>query len=126
MNGHRPKKQIDVARLKADLAAAGVELLSAQCAADRLRLCYSPQDIVAFGERQSLQRAIASAEALYRFFSTIEAQASHLEGPNPESPFELCIPGLRNYYKLYFSTRINSPVDALTATVNLAPSRLDP
>jgi len=51
-----------------------VELLSAQCAADRVRLQYSAQDIVAFAERQTLKRAIASAEALYRYFSQIEAQ----------------------------------------------------
>jgi len=68
------KKQIDVPRLMADLSAAKVELLSAQCAADRVRLQYSPQDIVAFGERQTLKRAIASAEALHRFFSEIQTQ----------------------------------------------------
>jgi hypothetical protein len=68
------KKQVDVARLTADLSAAKVELLSAQCAADRVRLQYSVQDIVAFGERPALKRAIASAEALYRFFSQIETQ----------------------------------------------------
>ena len=32
------EKQIDVVRLKAELAAAGVELLSAHCATDRIRL----------------------------------------------------------------------------------------
>ena len=74
------KKQLDVVRLKADLAAAGVELLSAQCAADRLRLTYSAQDIVTFGERNALKRAIASAEALYHFFSHIESQIRHREG----------------------------------------------
>ena len=71
------KKQIDIARLKADLAAASVELLSAHCAADRVRLQYSPPDIVAHGERRALERAIASAEALYRFFSQIETQLKH-------------------------------------------------
>lgn len=76
-------KQVDVARLKADLAAANVELLSAHCAADRIRLKYSPQDIVAFGERHSLQRAIAYAEALYRFFSQIEAHIHRQEDANP-------------------------------------------
>jgi hypothetical protein len=75
-----PKKQIDVARLKADLAAAAVELLSAHCAADRVRLQYSPQDIVAFGERRTLARAIASSEALHRFFSQVEAQINYDEG----------------------------------------------
>ena len=77
------KKHLDVVRLKADLAAAGVELLSAQCAADRVRLQYSAHDIVAFGERNALKRAIASAEALYRFYSHIEAQIKHREG-SPE------------------------------------------
>jgi hypothetical protein len=76
------KKQIDVARLKADLAAASVELLSAHCAADRVRLQYSPQDVVAFGERRALQRAIASAEALHSFFSQIQAQINHEESAN--------------------------------------------
>ena len=68
------KKPIDAVRLRADLTAAKVELLSAQCAADRLRLQYSPQDIVAFGDRQILKRTLASVEALTRFFFQIEAQ----------------------------------------------------
>jgi hypothetical protein len=76
------KKQIDVQRLKADLAAADVELLSAHCAADRVRLQYSPQDIAAFGERGSLQRSIASAGALHRFFSQIEAHIVRSEDAN--------------------------------------------
>lgn len=67
------KKRSDMARLITDLRAANVELLSAQCAADRLRLHYSPRDIAAVGERQTLKRAIASARALNRFFSEIEA-----------------------------------------------------
>jgi hypothetical protein len=66
------RKQAGIARLAADLRAAKVELLSAQCAADRLRLQYSVEDIVSFGERQSLEGAIASAGALCRFFSSIE------------------------------------------------------
>lgn len=76
-------KQIDIARLQADLTAAGVEVLSAHCAADRIRLKYSPQDIVTFGERRALQRAIASAAALHNFFSEIEAQISRQEDTNP-------------------------------------------
>ena len=74
------KKQIDIARLKADVASAGVELLSAHCATDRVRLQYSTQDIVAFGERRTLRRAVASAEALHRFFSQIGALIAHEEG----------------------------------------------
>jgi hypothetical protein len=77
------RKAIDVARLKADLTAASVELLSAHCAADRVRLQYSPQDIVAFAERQALKRAIASAEALHKLFSQIEAQIRRKEDAEP-------------------------------------------
>jgi hypothetical protein len=65
-------KQIDVSRLKADLSAATVELLSAHCAADRLRLRYSPQDLVAHGERAALKKAIHFAGALHDFFSQID------------------------------------------------------
>ena len=73
------KKQLDVARLKADVETAGVEILSAQCAADRVRLQYSPEDILAFGERTTLKNAIASSHALYRFFTMLEVQLKHCE-----------------------------------------------
>jgi hypothetical protein len=76
-------RKIDVARLKADVASASVELLSAHCATDRIRLQYSPQDIAAFGERHSLRRAIASAEAVCRFFAQIEAHIKHQPDANP-------------------------------------------
>ena len=76
------KKEFDAIRLMADLNTARVELLSAQCAADRVRLQYSPQDIVAFGERRALHRAIASAQALWRFFSEIEAEITQHDNTN--------------------------------------------
>ena len=80
------KKQFDPSRLSADLAAARVELLSAQCAADRVRLQYSIEDIVAFADRQALEHAIASAEALCRFFSQLGAQIKFAEGNTQRNP----------------------------------------
>jgi len=68
------KKQIDMNRLRADLAAASVEILSAQCAADRVRLQYSLQDIAIFGDPQALKRAIASAESMHNFFSQVAVE----------------------------------------------------
>jgi hypothetical protein len=73
------RKQAGIARLASDLRAAKVELLSAQCATDRLRLQYSVEDIVSFGERHALKGAIASAGALCRFFSSIEDQLKQAE-----------------------------------------------
>jgi hypothetical protein len=72
-------KQAGIARLASDIRAAKIELLSAQCATDRLRLQYSVEDIVSFGERQALKGAIASAGALCRFFSSIEDQLKQAE-----------------------------------------------
>lgn len=78
----RTRRQIDISRLRADLAATAVEMLSAHCAADRVRLQYSPQDVVAFGERRALERSIASAEALHRFFSQVQAEINRTEDAN--------------------------------------------
>jgi hypothetical protein len=79
MLNEETSKQTAVARLIADLRNAKVELLSAQCAADRLRLHYSIADIVSFGERQALKGAIASAGALCRFFASVEEQIKRAE-----------------------------------------------
>ncbi|MGD0988663.1 MAG: hypothetical protein ABR874_12690 [Candidatus Sulfotelmatobacter sp.] len=68
-----------IARLASDLRAAKIELLSAQCAADRLRMQYSVADIASFGDRQMLTGAIASAGALYRFFSSLQEQLKQVE-----------------------------------------------
>jgi hypothetical protein len=72
-------KQAGIARLISDLRAAKVELLSAQCATDRLRLQYSVADIVSFGERQALKGAIASADALCRFYASLSDQMRQAE-----------------------------------------------
>ena len=73
------RKQSEIARLSSDLRTAKIELLSAQCAADRLRLQYSIKDIVSFGEHQALKGAIASAAALCRFFASVENQMKQAE-----------------------------------------------
>lgn len=72
MSTDESKRQAGIARLISDLRAAKVALLSAQCAADRLRLQYSAEAIVTLGERQTLKGAIASAGALCRFFTSID------------------------------------------------------
>jgi hypothetical protein len=79
MLNEEPKIQAAIGRLISDVRAVKVELLSAQCAADRLRMQYSIADIVAFGERQSLKGAIASADALCRFFASIAEQIKKAE-----------------------------------------------
>lgn len=74
------RKQVDVTRLKADVAAAGVEILSARCAV--IRLQYSPHDVVQIAEHSTLKKAITSAEAVYRYFALIELELKNIEQPN--------------------------------------------
>jgi hypothetical protein len=78
------RKQFDVSRLMAELTALKVEMLSAQCAMDRVRLQYAPQGIVEFGERQALKRIIASAQAIHRFCSEIEDEIKRQESAKTE------------------------------------------
>ena len=67
-----------------DLRSAKLELLSAQSAAERLPFQYSVQDIVVFGERQTLKGAIAT-DAICRFFASVEAELNVVEQlPNGE------------------------------------------
>lgn len=86
--GPAVKKQVDQVRLNADLASAKLELLSAQCAVDRIRVQYVPQDLIASGDLQTLKRLISSAEAMHRFFSQIAAHLNRdetaVEGPKQD------------------------------------------
>ena len=76
-----------VVQLNADLRSAQLDLLSAQCATDRLRLRFSADDMVRHGDRDLLRKAANSANALYDFYRNIEkviqsadtrAEANHL------------------------------------------------
>ena len=79
MSNDESRRQTGIARMASDLRAAKIELLSAQCSTDRLRLQYSIEDIVSFGERQAVEGALASTGALCRFFSSIEDQLRQAE-----------------------------------------------
>src|SRR5258708_13576765 len=68
------QRQADIARLHPDLRAAKAALLSAQCAAHRLRLQYRLHDIVSFRKRTSLEPTIESCHSLYRCFPHIASQ----------------------------------------------------
>jgi len=77
MSSDEGKKPAEIGKLVSDLATAKVELLSAQCAVDRLKQQYSLEDIARLGERRTLERAISAVRAMERFFSQLEL---HLRG----------------------------------------------
>ena len=78
-----------------------------------------------FWERHALKCAIASAGALCRFFSSLEDQLKQAEHrrSKPTVIFRFSRSFSLKSHQTYFSTRMNSPVEALTATVSLAFSR---
>ena len=64
--------RIAFVRMNAELRQAQLEMLSAQCATDRLRLRFSTEDMARHGDRDLLRKAANSANALHDFYSSIE------------------------------------------------------
>ena len=72
--------RVAIIKMNAELRSAQLEILSAQCATDRLRLRFSARDIARHGHRDVLRKALSSAHALHRYYSDIARQV-----PDPES-----------------------------------------
>jgi hypothetical protein len=70
-------------QMNAELRHAQLELLSAQCATDRLRLRYSPEELGRHAQRDILRKAWAAANALYDYYSSIVRIAGD-EGKNKQ------------------------------------------
>lgn len=61
-------------QMNAELRHAQLEMLSAQCATDRLRLRYSAGDLARHAQRDILRKAWSSANALSEFYNSIVNQ----------------------------------------------------
>jgi len=61
-------------QMNAELRHAQLEMLSAQCATDRLRLRYSAEDLARHAQRDTLRKAWSSANALFEYYNTIVNQ----------------------------------------------------
>jgi hypothetical protein len=72
--------RVAIIQMNAELRNAQLELLSAECAKDRLRLRFSAEEIACYGERDVLRKAVASATALKDYYSSIAQQV-----PDPTS-----------------------------------------
>lgn len=67
--------RVAIVQMNAELRHAQLELLSAQCAADRLRLRFSAEDIAQHAQRDVLRKAVSSARVLNDYYGLI---AQHL------------------------------------------------
>jgi len=63
--------RIAIVRMNAELRQAQLEMLSAQCATDRLRLRYSAEYLAQHAQRDVLRKAWSSANALFKYYNAI-------------------------------------------------------
>ncbi|HUM05778.1 MAG TPA: hypothetical protein VLT90_09980 [Terriglobales bacterium] len=75
----KPGDRVAIVQMNAELRHAQLELLSAQCATDRLRLRFSAEDIARHAQRDILRRAMSSANALHDYYQYI---AQHISQPD--------------------------------------------
>ena len=59
-----PDDRVAIVQMNADLRHAQLDLLSAQCATDRLRLRFSVENLARYGEKDVLRKTIGAAVAL--------------------------------------------------------------
>jgi hypothetical protein len=86
-----PKDRVAIVQLNSELRHAELELLSAQCATDRLRLRFSPLDIARYAERKILGKAVEIAGALHHYYSSLDREAS-TEPAEEETPLGRILP----------------------------------
>ena len=61
-------------QLNAEVLEAQLELLSAHCATNRIRLRFSIEDVARHGQRDVLQKAFVAASELQGYYSAVEKQ----------------------------------------------------
>ena len=69
-----PDDRVAIVQMNADLRHAQMDLLSAECATERLRTRFSAQDLARYGEKVILRKTIGSALALSEFYLSIRSQ----------------------------------------------------
>jgi Leu/Phe-tRNA-protein transferase len=69
VSSNKPGDAVAMALMNAELRNAQLELLSAQCATDRLRLRFSAEDVARNAQRDILLKAMSSANALSDYYN---------------------------------------------------------
>ncbi len=80
-----PDDRVAIVQMNADLRHAQLDLLSAQCATDRLRLRFSVEDLARYGEKDVLRKTIGTAVALNDYYLSIQNEMPADPASLPES-----------------------------------------
>ena len=84
-----PEDRVAIVQMNAELRHAQLELLSAECATQQLRLRFSIEDLACYAEQDLLRKAIDAASALNEYYSSIEREI-----PGPVAVSEGVVPKL--------------------------------
>src|SRR6266700_2226512 len=80
------ENRVAIVQMNDELRNAQVELLSAQCATDRLRLRFSQEDIARHGQPDVLRKAVATTTTLHDYYSAIEKHGSRTSAVSKSGP----------------------------------------
>jgi hypothetical protein len=76
-------RRIETFKLDGDLRDAYVELLSAQCAVERLKMRYSANEMASSGSKFMVARSISAAGVICEYFSSVQKSLQPQAGPYP-------------------------------------------
>lgn len=103
-----PDDRVAIVQMNADLRHAQLDLLSAQCATDRLRLRFSVEDLARYGEKDVLRKTIGTAVALNDYYQSIQnempADAANLAESQVVQAVKRVIDYLRSQRDLYYAS----------------------
>jgi hypothetical protein len=80
-----PDDRVAIAQMNSELRNAELELISAHCATHQLRLRYSSEDLIRFGQRDVLRKSVQAASALNEYYASLDKKMTSEEFSGPSS-----------------------------------------
>ncbi len=81
---HDSDDRVAIVQMNAELRHAQLELLSAQCATDRVRLRFSIEQIARPAHPDTLRKVLGTVTSLHQYYSSIEKQRANASIPSEE------------------------------------------
>lgn len=82
-------RRLETFKLDGDLRDAYVELLSAQCAVERLKMRYSPDDLASKGSKFMVARSVSAASVICEYFTSVQKSLQPQAGACPNRQKDL-------------------------------------
>ncbi len=83
---NKAEDRVSIAQMNSELQHAQLELLSAHCATQQLRLRFSIEDLARYGERDVLRKSAETAGALSEYYSSLQEKIRREESISTSGP----------------------------------------